>query len=249
MTTLQRYFLEQPFDEDGIALITGDDSKHIMRVMRMEISAKVIAVSNGEAYISTISEMSTDSVSIRREEGPLPSNEMPVNVTIACGLPKGDKLDLIVQKGTELGMKAIIPFKAERSVVKWDEKKGLKKIERFHKIAKEAAEQCHRTFIPKVEEPVTLRQLLQAAKNFDVLLFADEEDAKSDEPHRISDRLKNMYPKQTVLAVFGPEGGLSRTEADAFLAAGFLPISLGPRILRTETAPIYLLSAMSCEFE
>ena len=72
MTTLQRYFLEQPFDEDGIALITGDDSKHIMRVMRMEIGDKVIAVSNGEAYISTISEMSTDSVSIRREEGPLP---------------------------------------------------------------------------------------------------------------------------------------------------------------------------------
>ena len=103
--------------------------------------------------------------------------------------------------------------------------------------------------IPKIENPVTLRQLIQAAKDYDVLLFADEEDAKSDEPHRIADRVKNMYHEQKVLVVFGPEGGLSRTEAEAFLAAGFLPISLGPRILRTETAPLYLLSALSYEFE
>ena len=188
-------------------------------------------------------------MSIRREEGPLPTNEMPVHVTIACGLPKGDKLDLIVQKGTELGMKGIIPFKAERSVVKWDDKRGAKKIERLRKIAKEAAEQCHRTVIPEVENPLTIRQLLQLVNTFDVLLFADEEDAKSDEPHRIADRLKNVYLEQKVLVVFGPEGGLSRTEADALRAAGFHPTSLGPRILRTETAPLYLLSAMSCEFE
>ena len=101
-----------------------------------------------------------DGVVIRRKEGPLPSNEMPVKVTIACGLPKGDKLDLIVQKGTELGMSAIIPFKAERSIVKWDEKKGDKKIERLRKIAKEAAEQCHRTVIPEVGNPLTVTQLI-----------------------------------------------------------------------------------------
>lgn len=246
---MQRYFLEQPFDEEGISSITGDDSKHVVRVMRMNVGDQVVVVSNGDAYISTISDLLTDSVMVRREEGPLPKNEMPVNVTIACGLPKGDKLDLIVQKGTELGMQAIIPFKADRSIVKWDEKRGFKKIERLRKIAKEAAEQCHRTIIPNVEEPLTIRQLLQKASTYDVLLFADEEDAKSDEPHRISDRLKNVHPKQTVLAVFGPEGGLSRDEAEAFRGAGFLPTSLGPRILRTETAPLYLLSAMSCEFE
>lgn len=249
MTTLQRYFLEQPFDEEGNAWITGDDSKHIQRVMRMAIGDQIVAVSNGEAFTSRIMEVLPDAVSILRGEGPLPANEMPVRITIACGLPKGDKLDFIVQKGTELGMQSIIPYKAERAIVKWDDKRGSKKIERLRKIAKEAAEQCHRTVIPHVEDPFTLRQLLQIASTYDVRLVADEEDAKSGQPHRIADRLKNVNPGQTVLVVFGPEGGLSRSEAEAFRTANFLPTSLGPRILRTETAPLYLLSAMSCEFE
>ena len=246
---MQRYFLQSPFDEDGNAIITGDDGKHIARVMRMTVDDDVIAVTNGEAFVSKITELLPDGVVIQRKGEPLQSNEMPVKVTIACGLPKGDKLDLIVQKGTELGMAGIFPFQAERSIVKWDEKKGDKKVERLRKIAKEAAEQCHRTVIPEVRNPFSVRQLIAESEKFDVLLFADEEDAKSGDPHKIADRLKNVLPGQTVLAVFGPEGGLSRTEAETLRSAGFLPIALGPRILRTETAPLYLLSAMSYEFE
>lgn len=249
MTTLQRYFLEKSFNQEGNAQITGDDSKHIQRVMRMAIGDQIVVVSNGEAFISRITKLESDFTSIHREEGPLPGNEMPVRVTIACGLPKGDKLDFIVQKGTELGMHSFIPYKAERSIVKWDDKRGSKKVERLRKIAKEAAEQCHRTVIPHVEDPFTLQELLQVESTYDVLLFADEEDAKSDKPHRIADHLKNVNPEQTVLVVFGPEGGLSRSEAEAFRAAGFMSTSLGPRILRTETAPLYLLSAMSSKFE
>ncbi len=246
---MQRYFLQSPFDEDGNALITGDDGKHIARVMRMTVDDNVIAVINGEAFVSKITALLPDSVVIQRKGEPLKANEMPVKVTVACGLPKGDKLDLIVQKGTELGMAGILPFQAERSIVKWDEKKGDKKVERLRKIAKEAAEQCHRTIIPKVWNPFTFRQLIEESKKFDILLFADEEDAKSGDPHKIADRLKKIVPDQTVLVVFGPEGGLSRTEAETLRSAGFLPIALGPRILRTETAPLYLLSAMSYEFE
>lgn len=246
---LQRYFLEAPFDAEGNAVITGEDGKHIVRVMRMGVGDQVIAVSNGEAFVSEIIVLLAEGVQIERQEGPLVANEMPVRVTIACGLPKGDKLDLIVQKGTELGMAGMIPFEAERSIVKWDAKKGGKKVERLQKIAKEAAEQCHRTVIPTVATPCSFKQLLAEVSHYDVLLIADEEDAKSGEPHRIAERLKNMYHKQSVLAVFGPEGGLSRKEAEVLRAAGFLPMALGPRILRTETAPLYLLSAMSYEFE
>ncbi|KAA0965439.1 16S rRNA (uracil(1498)-N(3))-methyltransferase [Sporosarcina sp. ANT_H38] len=246
---MQRYFLQSPFDEEGNATITGDDSKHIVRVMRMTIDDDIIAVTNGEAFVSTIKEILPDGVLIQRKEAALQANEMPVKVTIACGLPKGDKLDLIVQKGTELGMVGVFPFQAERSIVKWDDKKGDKKVERLRKIAKEAAEQCHRTVIPEVRNPFSVKQLIAESENFDVLLFADEEDAKSGVPHKISDRLKNVHHDQTVLVVFGPEGGLSRTEAETLRSAGFLPIALGPRILRTETAPLYLLSAMSYEFE
>ncbi|MCM3637363.1 16S rRNA (uracil(1498)-N(3))-methyltransferase [Sporosarcina luteola] len=246
---MQRYFLETPFDEDGNAFISGDDGKHIAKVMRMEAGDLVIAVDNGEAFISEIADILSEGVTVRKKDGKLPSNEMQVSVTIACGLPKGDKLDLIVQKGTELGMSRIIPFEAKRSIVKWDTKKGDKKVDRLKKIAKEAAEQCHRTIIPEVSTPMPFKQLLQESRNYDVRFFADEEDAKGIDPNRIADRLKNVYHKQTVLVVFGPEGGLSREEAEEMRAADFLSVSLGPRILRTETAPLYFLSAMSYEFE
>jgi 16S rRNA (uracil1498-N3)-methyltransferase len=246
---LQRYFLQNPFDSEGNAEISGDDGKHIVRVMRMTTDDQLVAVSNGDAFISTITEVLADGVLIHQQDGPLKTSELPVHVTIACGLPKGDKLDLITQKATELGMSGLIPFEAERSIVKWDDKKGGKKVERLRKIAKEAAEQCHRTVVPEVETPYSFKQLIAVARDYDVLLFADEEDAKSGNPHRIAERLKNVYHKQTVLAVFGPEGGLSRSEAEVLRSAGFLPIALGPRILRTETAPLYLLSAMSYEFE
>jgi 16S rRNA (uracil1498-N3)-methyltransferase len=247
--TLQRYFLETPFDEGGHAFISGDDGKHIAKVMRMEIGDRLIAVDNEEAFISEITHIRPEGVTVKKTDDSLPSNEMEVKVTIACGLPKGDKLDLIVQKGTELGMSSIIPFEAERSIVKWDSKKGDKKVERLRKIAKEAAEQCHRTIIPEIVAPMSFKQLLQESRNYDIRFFADEEDAKGTDPNRIADRLKNVYHKQTVFVVFGPEGGLSRREAEEMRSADFLSVSLGPRILRTETAPLYFLSAMSYEFE
>lgn len=246
---MQRYFLAGPFDENNQAVICGEDGKHIVKVMRMTVGDQLISVVDGEAHVAEILTILSDGVEIGKVEGPLPANEMPVNVSIACGLPKGDKLDLIVQKGTELGMSSIIPFEAERSIVKWDEKKGGKKVERLRKIAKEAAEQCHRSVIPEVENPLSFKQLIEASSTYDVRLFADEEDAKSEVPHKIADRLKNVYDKQSVIVVFGPEGGLSRKEADMLMSANFLPVSLGPRILRTETAPLYVLSAMSYQFE
>lgn len=246
---MQRYFLESVFDEAGNATIIGDDQKHIVNVMRMAVGDKVIAVSDGDAYITIITNIDSEGVTINRMEEPLPKNELPLHVTIVCGLAKGDKHDFIVQKGTELGVSSIIPFKAERSIVKWNDKKSAKNIERLQKISKQAAEQCHRTVIPKIEKPITLAELLVIAKDYDVLLFADEEDAKSGEPHRIAQRVKSMYHGQKVLVVFGPEGGLSRNEASKLSVAGFLPVALGPRILRTETAPLYFLSALSYEFE
>jgi len=246
---LQRYFLETSFDEGGNAQISGDDGKHIVKVMRMEAGDCIITVDKGEAFISEITDILDGGVAVQKKDGPLPSNEMEVKVTIACGLPKGDKLDLIVQKGTELGMSSLIPFEAERSIVKWDAKKGGKKVERLQKIAKEAAEQCHRTVIPDVLSPMSFKQLLEESRNYDIRFFADEEDAKGTDPNKIADRLKNVYHKQTVLVVFGPEGGLSRKEAEEMRIADFLSVSLGPRILRTETAPLYFLSAMSYEFE
>ncbi|MGN7410637.1 16S rRNA (uracil(1498)-N(3))-methyltransferase [Sporosarcina sp. SAFN-010] len=246
---MQRYFLDQPFKEDGIAMITGEDEKHITRVMRMREGEEICCVSEGVGHIATILRFDEDGVTVQDTGNTSSMSELPVQVTLACGLPKGDKLELIAQKGTELGMTGIIPFQAERSIVKWDEKKGDKKTARLRKIAKEAAEQSHRTVIPEISEPLTFKEILKQAKSFDVCLFADEEEAKEGTSKRIAVRLEKVYHGQTILVLFGPEGGLSRSEAEILRDAGFLPISLGPRILRTETAPLYVLSAMSYEFE
>ncbi|PIC65433.1 16S rRNA (uracil(1498)-N(3))-methyltransferase [Sporosarcina sp. P13] len=246
---MQRYFLDQPFDERNRAVISGDDSKHIIKVMRMIAGQEILTVYGGIASVAKIEEILDNQVVVSKHCELTQQTEMPVSVTLVCGLPKGDKLDLITQKGTELGMKRLIPLAASRSIVKWDSKKSDKRIERLQKIAKEAAEQCHRNEIPEILPVQTVKQLIDYAAMFDVKLFADEEDAKSDVPHKIADRLKNVYHGQSIVVVFGPEGGLAREEAVLLQEAGFLPVSLGPRILRTETAPLYTLSAMSYEFE
>lgn len=245
---MQRYFIEGKVPENRIMTITGDDAKHIAKVMRQTAGDVLIAVVEEKAYKATILSIE-QGIELRLEKELDTLVEMPKQVTIACGLPKGDKLDLITQKCTELGMYALLPFAAERSIVKWDAAKGDKKIARLQKIAKEAAEQSHRTHLPEIHNVHSFKGLLNTAKSFDAVVVAYEEEARSASPARFADILKTMYDKSSVLMIFGPEGGISESEASQLKEAGALFTSLGPRILRTETAPFYALSAISCEFE
>ena len=245
---MQRYFIEGKVPENRITVITGDDAKHIAKVMRQTTGDELIAVMEGKAFSATILSAERD-IELRLDREMETDVEMPKQVTIACGLPKGDKLDLITQKGTELGMFALIPFSAERSIVKWDASKNEKKIGRLQKIAKEAAEQSHRTHIPVIHNVHSFKQLMEAAEAFDAVIVAYEEEARSSTPVRFADVLKTLYDKSSILIVFGPEGGISVDEASSLKRAGALFTSLGPRILRTETAPFYALSAVSYEFE
>ena len=200
-------------------------------------------------YTMTILEGTSKSVVLQMKEKQEDSTEMPVKVSIVCGLPKGDKLELITQKATELGMHTLYPFEAKRSIVKWDKQKNEKKIARLQKIAKEAAEQSHRSFIPLIHKPISLTELLEISKSYDVKFVADEEDAKLVKRQKFADQLKKVYDKQSILIVFGPEGGLDRQEVQLLREFEFQPIALGPRILRTETAPLYALAAISYEYE
>lgn len=245
---MQRYFISQPFEE-GKLIISGDDAKHIQKVMRMQEGQSIIVVTENEAYEAIIDGFEAQDVRVRKSSDALRSNELPKKVTICCGLPKGEKLDLITQKATELGMHELILFEAERSIVKWDSQKGRKKQERLQKIAKEAAEQSHRNVVPVIRDILSFNQLLEQTKQYDVLLVADEEDAKLERRTRFSEILSQAHDQQSICVVFGPEGGLSRNEIHALMGHGFQPISLGPRILRAETAPLYVLSAISYEIE
>lgn len=245
---MQRYFIEGKLPENRIAAITGDDAKHIAKVMRQTAGDELIAVMEGRAYLATIRSTDFD-IEVELGETLETQVELPKKVTIACGLPKGDKLDLITQKATELGMYALLPFSAERSIVKWDDSKSEKKIGRLQKIAKEAAEQSHRTYIPEVYSIHSFKQLLSRTGSYDAVIVAYEEEARQGGRTRFAEILKSLYDKDSVLIVFGPEGGIADAEVAALKSAGAVFTSLGPRILRTETAPLYALAAISYEFE
>ncbi len=245
---MQRYFIEDKKSADGCLTITGDDAKHITKVMRQSVGEKLIAVVAGKVYLAKITDIDLD-VQVKLIRELEDRSELPKKVTIACGLPKGDKLELITQKATELGMNALLPYSAERSIVKWDGAKSIKKIERLKKIAKEAAEQSHRSHIPDVQAVHSFKELANVVKNYDVAIVAYEEEAKKSGGRRFAEILESLYDKDSILLVFGPEGGISETEAAALKEAGALFTALGPRILRTETAPLYALSAISYEFE
>lgn len=246
---MQRYFSDASFINAHVTL-TGDSARHISKVMRMTVGEEIIVVADNEACVCEITAIEQD-VTVRQTGKVIPSPEMPIQVTIACGLPKGDKLELITQKGTELGMHTLIPFAAERSIVKWDDKKGKKNQERLQKIALEAAEQSHRTHVPEVCSPISLKQLVATFGDYDAVFIADEEDAKVEQRTKFSDKLKQAAEQQVqrILCIFGPEGGISRKESDMMLAVGAQTMSLGPRILRAETAPLYALAAISYELE
>lgn len=246
---MQRYFVKGPAD-DGQFYIKGEDYHHIVRVMRMKEGSQIICVSpNGEAALCEIAEITGEQAVANIVEWNVESSELPVHITIASGLPKGDKLELIIQKGTELGAFGFVPFVAARSVVKWDEKKSSKKVDRWQKISKEAAEQSHRTFVPEVATPMKFTELVKLSAEYDHKLIAYEEEAKQGEASVLSEVFGKMQPKETLIIVFGPEGGLTEKEVAILQENGFLSCGLGPRILRTETAPLYLLSAASYHFE
>ncbi len=244
---MQRYFAE---NEEDTFLIKEDDFHHITRVMRMKPGEEIYCVnSNQQTARCTIENITENEIVAKVIQWVEEDMELPVTVTIVSGLPKGDKLEWIIQKGTELGAHEFIPFIASRSIVKWDAKKSDKKISRWNKIAKEAAEQSHRAVIPNVSAPVSLKELIKMAADYDVLIIAYEEEAKAQESANLVRSFSSMKKGQSLLVVFGPEGGLADSEVELLKEKGFVACGLGPRILRTETAPLYLLSAVSYHFE
>lgn len=245
---MQRYFIET-CDANGQFEVTGDDFFHMTKVMRQVEGSKFYAVINGRSGVAEIKEICDKTIVANVIEWSEDSSEMPVEVTIACGLPKGDKLDLIVQKGTELGADKFVPFSAKRSVVKWDAKKSGKKIERLQKIAKEAAEQSHRNVIPTVEDVVDIKCLIELSGSYDCKLVAYEETAREGESGNLVNALSKIQKGEKMLIVFGPEGGIDGSEIEKLKEAGFVLCGLGPRIMRAETAPLYALSAISYALE
>lgn len=245
---MQRYFVKPENMTASHAFVTGEDVKHITKVMRMAPGDKIVCLNNQDRQVvARISDIEQDFVKADIIQEIHENNELPLHVTIAQGLIKGDKLDLVIQKGTEFGASAFYIFSADRSVVKWDGKKINKKLERLQKIAKEAAEQSGRLIIPPVTFFPSWKEMLKEKHYHDSSVFLYEENAKKRLHSDLSEVL-NSSPA-SLMAIIGPEGGMSEEEVSAYRRECFRNVSLGPRILRSESASLYLLAALSYQYE
>lgn len=248
---MQRYFIEdnQLLDDKKI-VITNDDAHHIIKVMRMLVGDTVICqLPDRRTALAIITEIIDKTVHLQVEKWLEEDNELPIEVTIAQGLPKGSKMELIVQKGTELGAHHFRLIEMDRSVAKWNDKSGKKKLVRYEKIMKEASEQCHRNLIPTISAAETMKEILAERGNYDLVLFAYEAEAKQDDFHSFNQALNKLRENDKVLIFIGPEGGFSEQEVSLLLEHDCQPVRLGKRILRTETASLYALASISYHFE
>jgi 16S rRNA (uracil1498-N3)-methyltransferase len=247
---MQRYFIKSVTPESKTFRISDENLHHMLNVMRMKEGDKAILVfEDEEAIVSKISSIEEDGIFYEKVEQLENQVELPVNITIASAFPKGDKIEWITQKSTELGAHSFLFFPSEWSVAKWDDKKRKKKIERLEKIAQEAAEQSHRTHRPEVKMCKDIKEFLNECANYQHILIAYEETAKAGDKSALLSKFESIAPGENVLVIFGPEGGLAPKEVESFVELGGVPLALGARILRCETAPLYLLSSASFYFE
>ncbi|WP_277290970.1 16S rRNA (uracil(1498)-N(3))-methyltransferase [Streptococcus orisratti] len=245
---MQQYFVNGRAPQGVFQISDKDTAKHMFSVMRLQADEQIVLVfDDGIKRLARVVDSQNQSVEIIEE---LTDNvELPVSVTIAMGFPKGDKLEFVAQKATELGMSALLAFPADWSVVKWDGKKLAKKEEKLSKIAQGAAEQSKRNVIPQVKLFEKKAAFLAELEQFDKIFVAYEESAKEGETAVLARELSQMKSGEKILFIFGPEGGISPEEIEAFESKGGLKIGLGPRIMRAETAPLYALSSTSYALE
>lgn len=245
---MYRFFVEPSQIQDKKIVITGSDVNHIRNVLRMKIGEE-IAVSNGvdgKEYRCGI-EAYTDSEVICtlrfvKEDGV----ELPVKIYLFQGLPKADKMELIIQKAIELGAYEVIPVEAKRCVVKLDEKKAAAKVNRWQGIAEAAAKQSKRGVIPTVHSVMSMREAIGYAQGMDVKLIPYE---LAEDMQHTKKIIEGITPDESVAVFIGPEGGFEESEVQAALEAGIEPVTLGKRILRTETAGMTVLSWLMYQLE
>ena len=245
---MNQFFVETSQIQDKKIVITGKDVNHIKNVLRMKIGEEV-SISNGEdgkEYRGIIKEFLDDEVicdlAFIKEDGV----ELPSKVYLYQGLPKADKMELIIQKAVELGVYEIIPVATKRAVVKLDEKKSKSKIARWQAISESAAKQSKRAIIPKVADVLSFKEALKDCQKAHVKVIPYE---LAEGMGKTKEIISGLKPGQDVAIFIGPEGGFEETEINAAMEAQITPVTLGKRILRTETAGFTILSWIMYQLE
>lgn len=246
---MQRFFVEpHQIDEAAHQIrIVGTDVNHISNVLRMKQGEEVWISDGGKKeYRCAIEAFGPDEVLLHIIYAQEPDYELPGRIYLFQGLPKADKMELIIQKAVELGVYEIIPVETKRCVVKLDGKKAAKKVDRWQQIAESAAKQSRRMLIPHVHEVISFGDALKYAQSVDVLLIPYELAKGMQETKEI---LAGIEPGQSIGIFIGPEGGFEEKEVETAISEGAKPITLGRRILRTETAGLAILSVLMFQLE
>ena len=245
---MYRFYVSADQLAEKEVFISGGDVNHIKNVLRLEVGDWIVACDgNGTDYVSRIQSICSDEVVASIERVQPTGTELPVRITLFQGMPKKDKLELIIQKAVELGACEIVPVMTKRTVVKLSEEKKInKRLERWQSIAYAAAKQCDRGIIPTVHKPVSYEEALAMADQLDYNVIPYELQTGMEEARKIVDQAC----KQRSLGIFiGPEGGFEPEEVERAMTRNIHPMTLGKRILRTETAGMALLSILMFQMQ
>lgn len=235
-----RYFCADDNIKNNTVKVIGGDAKHLKTILRAEEGQFISVVTESSEFKAEIIEIDKDEIMCEIVEKININNESKINITLVQGIPKQTKMETIIQQNVELGVKSFIPLITERTVVKLNDKdREQKKLDRWRKIAKESSKQSKRNIIPTVEDIVTVKELVERLKN---------EDAEIIVPYELEDMkiLKDVLSitKQDYYIIIGPEGGFDIKEIEMFKEAGAHIVTLGKRILRTETAGVVAASVV-----
>ena len=237
---MQRYFGSIV---DRKALLDSEDVYHLLKVMRMRVNDEIEVVSDEIPFLCVIKSIKPLEIVVKKQIHE--KRELDNKVTLICALLKGDKLNFVLQKATELGVYEIVLLSSDRTIVKSKEFDSSRKLDRYNRILKEASEQCHRSKIPLMYRLISIDELGKIKG--DVKMIAYEQEAgKTDS---LFSEIKKINKDDRVNVVIGPEGGFSEQEVEIAKGYGYVPVSLGRRILRAETASIYALSVISACLE
>lgn len=248
---MQKFFVNLEQIHTNTIEIVGEDVNHIKNVLRYKCGEEVLIgnENTGETYYCKIQEIAKEKILFTIIKKIEQTNEPETYIHVFQGLPKADKMEHIIQKGTEIGVSEFTPVSLSRTIVKLEEKEKIRKIERWQKIAETAAKQCKRDMIPKVNYIQNLKNLYEIFKEYDIVLVAYE-DEKENSLKREIQEYKSLKEKNNKIAIIvGPEGGLEQEEIDMIKQFGGKAVTLGKRILRTETAPLVMATIILYELE
>lgn len=252
-TIVYHFFTETENITGQEILITGPDVNHMKNVLRMKPGEKIlVSDGRGKNCYGEIAEITGKEVRALALTEPVEDRELPARISLFQGLPKSDKMELIIQKAVELGVHEIIPVDTMRTVVRLDAKKEDAKIKRWNAISESAAKQSGRLILPQVRPVMKFKEALDFAGDFELKLIPYEESELLDcagGMERTRNLIGNLKPGQRAAVFIGPEGGFDEEEVALARLCGLWPVTLGKRILRTETAGLFVLSAMGFALE